>query len=540
MLAKPDTIDPASASRLDINKTLAAPQLRKSLTGSIFANWVAMAVSGSISLLLTPLLIHKLGHLFYGMWILTASVLDYYGILDMGLRPTVQRFVARYQGVDERAGLNTTLATALGLSGGLCVLICVLSVFAAPAIPLLFGIHGKDSRAFEQLIILLGLSAAFTFPGRTLGAYLCGLQRYDLYNLNSIVGSVLRAALLVTVLMMGYGIFGCGVVALVTTLFSLVMSAWLVIRADQGLTLAWRYISGRHARELLSFSFYMFLASAGDLLRTRLDSLVIARWLGVALVTPYNVAARLIEFFRTIMNSVLGPLLTEMSSLDGRSSELKLKHLFIRSSRMTALFSCWVTAFLFINGKALLRHWLDSGFVSSFSVLMVLALGRCLAVGQAPSVILLIARGRNRLVGCMTVVEGLANLGLSIYWVRSYGLIGVAMGTLVPLIATKCVIQPLYTVMVARLSLLEYLQKAMAPGLIASALSVAVCETIGLGTSPESSLLSFFAKLLAQVALFSVVAYIIGLSAEDRQLVGRLTKRIVLTKRANALLSQEA
>ena len=114
------------------------------------------------------------------------------------------------------------------------------------------------------------------------------------------------------------------------------------------------------------------------------------------------------------------------------------------------------------------------------------------------------------------------------------------MGTLVPLIATKCVIQPLYTVMVARLSLLEYLQKAMAPGLIASALSVAVCETIGLGTSPESSLLSFFAKLLAQVALFSVVAYIIGLSAEDRQLVGRLTKRIVLTKRANALLSQEA
>jgi O-antigen/teichoic acid export membrane protein len=540
MFAKPHTIYPASASQVSIHKTPPAQHLRKSLTGSILANWVAMAVSASISLLLTPLLIHQLGHLFYGMWILTASVLDYYGILDMGLRPTVQRFVARYQGVDERAGLNTTLATALSLSCGLCVLICVLSVFIAPAMPLVFAIYGKDSHAFQQLIILLGLSAAFTFPGRVLGAYLCGLQRYDLYNLNSIAGSLLRAALLVLVLRLGYGILGCGVVALLTTLFSLVMSACLVIRADQGMTVAWRYVSGRHARELLSFSFYMFLASAGDLLRTRLDSLVIARWLGVALVTPYNVAARLIECFRTIMFSLLGPLLTEMSSLDAQSSDLKLKNLFMRSSRMTALFSCCVTALLFMNGKALLRHWLDSAFVSSFSVLMVLAVGRCLAVGQTPSVVLLIARGRNRFVGWMTVIEGLANLGLSIYWVRSYGLIGVAMGTLVPLIATKCVIQPLYTVTFAKLSILEYLQKAIAPGLIACASSLAVCETIGLSTSPESSLLSFLAKLLAQVALFSVLAYILGLSGEDRQFVGRLTRRIVLAKRANALMNQEA
>jgi hypothetical protein len=155
-------------------------------------------------------------------------------------------------------------------------------------------------------------------------------------------------------------------------------------------------------------------------------------------------------------------------------------------------------------------------------------------------VVLLIARGRNRFVGWMTVIEGLANLGLSIYWVRSYGLIGVAMGTLVPLIATKCVIQPLYTVIFAKVSFLKYLQKAMAPGLIACALSLAVCESIGLSTSPESSLLSFLAKLLAQVALFLVLAYILGLSGEDRQFVGRLTRRIVLVKRANALTNQEA
>ena len=513
---------------------------RASMLRSILTNWVAMAVAGVISFAITPILVHRLGHLYYGMWILISSVLDYYGVLDMGLRTAIQRFVARYRGADERTGLDKTLSTGLVLSSGLCLLICGLTVPVARSLPGIFGIHEQESHLFSQLVVLLGLSAAFTFPARVLGAYLCGLQRYDLYNLNAIVGAVIRAALLVAALKMGYGVWGCAVVALATTVLSLVMSAWLVMWADPDASLSWKHATIKQSRELVSFSFYMLLATTGDLLRTRLDSFVIARWLGIALVTPYNVAARLIDHFRVVMFSLLGPLLTEMSALDAKSSRAELQRLFLRFSKVTALLSLCITVLLFVDGKALLRYWVGSDFVSSFSVLMVLALGRCIAVGQTPSIVLLIACGRNRFVGWMTLIEGLANLALSVYWAHTYGLIGVALGTLVPLLISKGLIQPWYTLSVAGVSTKQYLQKALAPPFVVCALFLGICATCRLITSADTGLLSFLAKLTAQILLFSLLTWIIGLSTEDRRSIGRqklnvswLRRTVVLTRQAS-------
>jgi len=330
------------------------------------------------------------------------------------------------------------------------------------------------------------------------------------------------------------------VVALATTVLSLVMSAWLVMWADPDASLSWKHATIKQSRELVSFSFYMLLATTGDLLRTRLDSFVIARWLGIALVTPYNVAARLIDHFRVVMFSLLGPLLTEMSALDAKSSRAELQRLFLRFSKVTALLSLCITVLLFVDGKALLRYWVGSDFVSSFSVLMVLALGRCIAVGQTPSIVLLIACGRNRFVGWMTLIEGLANLALSVYWAHTYGLIGVALGTLVPLLISKGLIQPWYTLSVAGVSTKQYLQKALAPPFVVCALFLGICATCRLITSADTGLLSFLAKLTAQILLFSLLTWIIGLSTEDRRSIGRqklnvswLRRTVVLTRQAS-------
>src|SRR5256885_9681334 len=51
----------------------------------------------------------------------------------------------------------------------------------------------------------------------------------------------------------------------------------------------------------------------------RSDSIVIARILGAALITPFSVAARLMEYFKQIVSGVGGPLMGRMSELDGQA-----------------------------------------------------------------------------------------------------------------------------------------------------------------------------------------------------------------------------
>ena len=60
---------------------------------NVLSNWVALVVTAVISFVLTPILVHGLGHFYYGLWILVGSLVDYFGLLDVGIRTTLQRFV---------------------------------------------------------------------------------------------------------------------------------------------------------------------------------------------------------------------------------------------------------------------------------------------------------------------------------------------------------------------------------------------------------------------------------------------------------------
>src|ERR1700730_18446524 len=234
-----------------------------SIVRSVLSNWVGMAVTGVTSFILTPILIHGLGDFQYGMWVLVMSITDSYGLLDTGMRVTMQRYVARLKGIEEREALNETFMTALAImmavSFGVCVLSAVLALFAPP----FFHVAGTSSYLFKRLIIFVGLTMAIILPTRALGTYLSGLQRFDLYNLAAIATNVLRAIFLIAVIRMGYGVLGVALVGLGAALFSLLLHWALVRWTDREVSFSMRNVSWKRVRELADFSFYVYLSTTG-------------------------------------------------------------------------------------------------------------------------------------------------------------------------------------------------------------------------------------------------------------------------------------
>ena len=129
---------------------------------------------------------------------------------------------------------------------------------------------------------------------------------------------------------------------------------------------------------------------------------------------------------------------------------------------------------------------------------------------------LLIAKGRHRDLGWWSLAEGLANLLLSIYWATRYGLIGVAWGTLVPMMLSKLLVQPLLVARHSGIRIPEYLMDGFGRPALAFSIFLAFAWLSRPLFNVESAPI-FILKCIWDASLFGAIAYWAGLQSQDRQ-----------------------
>lgn len=267
------------------------------------------------------------------------------------------------------------------------------------------------------------------------------------------------------------------------------------------------------------------LVQVGDYLRFYSDSAVIAAVLNVALITPFNVATRLIECFKSIVIAAGGPVLGTMTELDGTHSQNQLRELLLRSTRLLALLSILGGVLLLVDGRTLLQIWVGRDFVSAYPLLAVLAAAYIVNLATHPMLLIIIAKGQHGPLGGWTIAEGVINIGLSILWGRTYGLLGVAMGTIVPMLAVKLAIQPYYALKAAQIGTWKYLRGGLARPLLICMLFIVVARGIAIHTSPTLPL--FVVIVMAQVMSFLAITLLLGLTKAERQWFWEFVRRHV-------------
>jgi O-antigen/teichoic acid export membrane protein len=151
-------------------------------------------------------------------------------------------------------------------------------------------------------------------------------------------------------------------------------------------------------------------------------------------------------------------------------------------------------------------------YLDAYPCLVVLAIGTTVALWQTPSVGLLYGISRHRFFAGANLLEGLANVILSLVLVRRYGIFGVAVGTCIPMLALKLVAQPYYVCRVSSLSLRDYamqLCRSVAVALMAIGVPILLTRayagpsyvqllTVGLGSGVSYALVIWFLQLTRQ------------------------------------------
>ncbi len=498
-----------------------------SLLRNVFANWAGLGINALLSLLLTPILIHGLGSLYFGMFMLVASLLDSCWLLDFGMRTAMFRFLSLYRGSGDRKELDRTFASGMVIACCSASLILLVAGCAIFLLPHFFAVAIADRPVFRALLLLSGASVAAAFVAQFLGTYLCAFRRFDFYNLNSAITGILRACLIVVCLRFHGGVLGVGAITFGCTLLSVIAALRLVCIADPVFAFSFCNVSKARIRELLGFSSGAFLGTLGDQLRFFVDSVVIGRLLGIAFITPFVIPGRIMVLFRELGLSLASPLAGAMNESAGSGNREELRSRYLRATRFCLLLSLFVGMLLVINGAGLIRLWVGPGFATSYPLMLVLLAGYCLMLAQQPSVDLLLAQGRHHLRGWWNLGEGAANLALSIYWGRRYGLVGVALGTAAPMIFVQLFVQPWYAMRTINLSGARYLREAFLRPATTAFIVLTVCGMV----RPWQHSYSAWSLLLSigwQIALFFTLAWIIALTTTEREQVILRARGILL------------
>src|SRR5437879_12085953 len=86
---------------------------------SVALNWIALVVSIGVAFFLSPFIVHRLGNVAYGIWTLVNSMIAYMGLLDLGMRGAVTRFVSRYHSQGEHLQSSRSVSAAFWLRAGI-------------------------------------------------------------------------------------------------------------------------------------------------------------------------------------------------------------------------------------------------------------------------------------------------------------------------------------------------------------------------------------------------------------------------------------
>jgi O-antigen/teichoic acid export membrane protein len=195
--------------------------------------------------------------------------------------------------------------------------------------------------------------------------------------------------------------------------------------------------------------------------------------------------------------------------------------MMIAGSMYSVLLSWPVLAALVIFGNNLLTTWVDAKHASAAGLLTILALPTLLSLPQSVTSALLFGISRHRGVVALSVLNAVLNLGLSLWWVKPFGLTGVALGTAVPLALIGGIATMIYGCRALELRLSLYLWEGLLrPGLASLAFVI-----------PAIAIQAWFrpmgwGPLAASVGgcgvLFLACAWRFGLTAAERARWGRM------------------
>jgi O-antigen/teichoic acid export membrane protein len=496
----------------------AAAQERQLVTvaRNISTRYLAILAETVIGLVMLPFNLRHLGAAEYGLWILLGSITIHFSVLDLGYGGALVKFMAQYRAHRNARALNEIASTLFFIFAGVGIVAYLAIAGIAFNLEHVFNLTPEQARTGGWVLLIIGVHVCLNFPFSVFGGVISGFQRYDANNIVAIGMSIAVAAVNVAVLLAGYGL-----VTLVAATVSVRIGGYLIYRLNAyriypELEISWALFRRSRLREVTGFSIYSSIIDWANKLNYQLDGLVIGMFMGSAWVAIWAPAERIISGTQRLTNQLNGVLFPVIVDSDAAQQQHRLQQILLQGTRLSLAMVVPIAAALILLAEPLIRAWVGPKMLGAVPVLQILAVAVAIRVGSATSTTLLKGANCHRMLAWVNLGTGVVNLALSIALIKPFGLVGVAIGTLIPIAVSAMFI--LFPASVKRVGLpigyaiTHSVLPALWPAAVVAA-GLALTRLISSGT-----LLAVVLQAAAASVIYLALFFAIAIGRRDRAL----------------------
>jgi len=386
--------------------------------GIVSSTNILLALRG---LIILPVISKTLGASGYGTWAQVMVTLSLIAILaDLNLSASLARFLAAQKDKGEiREGFFSVVITVLSLSLVIALILFLLGNIISSVL-----FHDPGLR---QVVYLIAIIIPFWAIEIVCRGFFRAFREIKTYSILLLSRNLLEVALIIYLVLSGYGIFGAVVSLLIARIAVDAVMLYIIIRRI-GIILP-RF---SQLRPYLSFGVPMIPGLLSSWITSSSDRYVIGILIGIAPVGFYSAGYSIgvaISLFTAPLAFVLLPTLSRLYD-ENRIAEVKIHLTYsLKYFLMLAIPSAFGLSML---AKPLLHILATPEFVSTGSLVVpFIAVSYLLSGVYVVFSQVFVLTGKTRIIGILWSAAAILNLGLNIIFIPRFGVLAAAATTLV-------------------------------------------------------------------------------------------------------------
>jgi O-antigen/teichoic acid export membrane protein len=285
-----------------------------------------------------------------------------------------------------------------------------------------------DAKVLVRLLLCLSITE---FWSTSIMRVAEGFQQYLLVRTLEFGKWLLRAGLVVTAVMGGWGLPGIGVAYLVAGIIMLVLSYGKVFSQNSGIRINAKYLDRGSFRQLFGFSIWIFLAKMFSFLSYKIDTIILGIFLPPTNIALYNIAFKVYEFLRfgfSLLSSTLVAVTAELGVLQERET---MSRLYQKATKYTMLIMYPIMVFAYFHADLIIRFWMGEGYETSIILAKLFIISLLFVASISAGAEMMVGLNRVRDLVPTAGIASIINVIVSIALVREIGASGVVVGTVI-------------------------------------------------------------------------------------------------------------
>ncbi|MFH2739850.1 hypothetical protein [Enterobacter hormaechei] len=385
--------------------------MKRQIIKNISANFLNLIVSIFIGLLLTPLLVNKLGMEVYGVLPIALFLTFYMGVIAQSLTASVNRFLIHEFINGEYIDASVIFSTSFVLILSYLSLISLILIYPILHISQFLNIpHGYEHDAVLLFTCVL-ISFIIAMISSSLSVSIYAKNRIDLMQCGNIIRNITKLLFVIFyIYISNINLANIGLAIVFSEIGYLVfiIICWKLLTPQLNLSL--RLFRKEKVKKITSFSGWVLFDQIGSILFLKTDLILVNSLSGSKANGEYSIATQFSDLLRSLAGLVAGSLGPMMVILYEKKQFEELTSLTITFVKFLSFTIAVPIIILCVYSKEILNWWLGPEYTHLSYLIFIVTLPLIINLGTLPILSINIAVKKIQIpaiVNCLLAIVGI-------------------------------------------------------------------------------------------------------------------------------------